>query len=117
MQLMASKFETFIVQYSTCLADAEARLTSCEQNMTNQIDRVSSRLETTIQKNTFVSTLENRFFLKKIILGFWYFTSAKIHDKDQSQHVFDMFFYVKKHAKFSRCGFVDIHQRQHSPGV
>ncbi len=29
-------------------------------------------------------------------MGLCYFTSAKLHNKNQSQNVFDMFYYVKK---------------------
>jgi hypothetical protein len=40
------------------------------------------------------------------------FKSAELHNKDQSQNVFHMFFYEKRHAEFNRCGFVEIRQRQ-----
>jgi hypothetical protein len=44
-----------------------------------------------VQKIIHVSSLEKRF-CEKLIMGLCYFTSAKLHNKDQSQNVFDMFF-------------------------
>jgi hypothetical protein len=48
MQQMVSKFNTYVAQYSTSLADAETRLKNYEQNITDQIDRATSRLATTM---------------------------------------------------------------------